>query len=299
MFCICRRTACGSVGVRATTTMSERNRAWYDRYMNSLGSSPRLVYLPVSTTPITVRSGPRVCTVLPRADSPGQNRSAKRLFTTMTGGPVGVVGAGIRTALHEIDAHRLQVSLANVYVVDVARLVFSEVVAGNGDAGVTGAQPQRQLPREPHVGHLWKRADRLRDSVQEITSSDLLVALQTGVQRSHDDVLGLVESRVDLSRALQTPQEEARADQEQQRQRHLQDDQGATHPGSTATLAGLALYRGDRLGTRRLQCRQHPEKDSSRHGDRQGEPEHRAVDLHIEHPKGRRLVSARWPRGWS
>ena len=38
-----------------------------DKNMNSVGASPRLPYLPVSTTPITCRSSPAVRTILPTA----------------------------------------------------------------------------------------------------------------------------------------------------------------------------------------------------------------------------------------
>jgi hypothetical protein len=52
--------------------------------MKAVGSSPSRTYLPVGTTPTTVRSLPPTRMVRPTAFPCGKNRSTKRWFTTTT-----------------------------------------------------------------------------------------------------------------------------------------------------------------------------------------------------------------------
>src|SRR5205085_9927117 len=72
--------------------------------------------------------------------------------------------------------------------------------------------------------------------------------------------------------------EQAGADEENERERHLGDDERTTHSRARAACCCFSLQRRNERGPRRLESGHEPEEHSSQKRNGEGEEEHGAVE---------------------
>jgi len=95
-----------------------------------------------------------------------------------------------------------------------------------------------------------------------------------------------MKARIECAEVLERADEQACANQQEQRQRYLRRHEGRTQsPSGDGDSAGARDESGSRRDARRRERRRHPKEQARRHGDEQCESEHVSVRRHVEHDR--------------
>ena len=92
------------------------------------------------------------------------------------------------------------------------------------------------------------------------------------------------ESGIDAGGSLEAPEEEPRADEQEEGERHLQDHQSLVHAGPSGPAGSLALHRRNGVRASRLEGRYEAEHQAGGQGHAEGVQEHGSVHAQGEGP---------------
>ena len=181
------------------------------------------------------------------------------------GAPDAIVGLGEVAAHQQRNAHRLEIAGADRVQTRADQLVLLRLIALHRDAVSPRAAPQHAEPREPGGLDARRRA-HLREQVHRVLlDARALVAHQRRIGAECQQMLAL-EAEIERHQPVQAAQEQARADQQQQRQRDLRHHQRLAHAHVTAAhhAPRLILQRRRQRRLRRLERRDDAEQQAGR-----------------------------------
>src|SRR6185503_20660648 len=120
---------------------------------------------------------------------------------------------------------------------------------------------ERHRARDRRALDTGDRRGALEDALLKLAAALLRVALRAEIEGEDGEVIG-VEARADLLRVLQAAQEQAGADERDERERHLRGDEHvaqAEQPVRSGWRARLVLELDDQVWARRLDGRRQAE----------------------------------------
>ena len=220
-----------------------------------------------------------------------------------------IVFRGEVAAVRHRNPHRLKVlqpddvRVHNVRVLGIgaaalaAAYVVGTFLALNEKAEVAAGTAQRDDARKAGRFDAGKRFDPLDDLPVEFAPLRFCVLQQIDVDPGVENFVG-IETGIDALRIAQAAQEQAGADQQHQRQRHLRHHENIAKTEALTSLCccrSFILQRGHQIGPRGLHRRREPEDNSSRKRQREGKCEHAAIQPIVQSKRkdsrrrGRRL----------
>ena len=197
----------------------------------------------------------------------------------------GVVARGEQAASLERHAERLEVAGRDGHAAGRDdRLARRRSVALGDDDAAAVVPAERQRGREPRGRHAWQRTEPLERAIREGTHRSVVrVTALEQPEPPREDVLGH-EPGIDLQQLPEAREEQARADEQHEREAHLRrDERPAERPRMAARGARPSLVTQHRVQVQvaDLQRRHETDDDAERHGQGRDHGHHDGVDADL------------------